>query len=90
MDSVPRPHRFVYFLQNDSADATFWIMESRVGPITPKFELRLDFCTWHLAVNFHHPMFNYSEVIVLTYKQTHPQTNKRTPLKTPTMVCRWV
>jgi len=44
--------------------------------MTPKFELWRDFCTIHLAAKFHHPMFNRSEVIVLT--------NKQTPLKTST------
>jgi len=39
----------------------------------------------HLAVKFHHPMFDRSEVIVLT--------NKQTPLKHPPsfdMLSRWV
>jgi len=39
-------------------------------PITPKFELGGDFCTLDLIAKFHHPMFNCSEVIVLTNKQT--------------------
>jgi len=53
-------------------------------PMTPKFELWRDFCTVHLATKFHHPMFNCSEIIVLTNKPTNPQTNNRTPLKTST------
>jgi len=44
--------------------------------MTLKFELGLDFLTLHLPVNFHHPMFNRSEVIVLT--------NKQILLRTPT------
>jgi len=48
--------------------------------MTPKFELGLDFYTNHLAAEFHHPMFNRSEVIMLTNKQT----DKQTPLKTST------
>jgi len=48
----------------------------RVGPMTPKFKLRRDICTVHLAAKFHHPVFNRSEVIVLT--------NKQMPLKTST------
>jgi len=35
-----------------------------------KFELDLDFLTVHLLTMFHHPMFNYSEVIMLTNKHT--------------------
>jgi len=35
-----------------------------------KFQLRLDFLTVHLPIKLHHPMFNCSEVIVLTNKQT--------------------
>jgi len=30
----------------------------------------------HLATKFHHPVFNHSEVIMLTNKQTDPQTNR--------------
>jgi len=41
-----------------------------VGPMTPKFELGLDFLPVHLATKFHNPMFNRSEVIVLTNKHT--------------------
>jgi len=38
----------------------------------------------HLTAKFHHPMFNRSEVILVTNKQTDKQTNKPTPLKTST------
>ena len=41
-----------------------------VGPMTPRFELRRDFCTVHLTAKFHHPTFNRSDVIVVTNKQT--------------------
>jgi len=46
----------------------------------------------HLPTKFHHPMFNRSEVILLT-KQTNPQTNKQrfcwklSPCYT--MLCWW-
>ena len=53
--------------------------DQEVGPMIPKFELWRDFCTMYPATKFHHPMFNRSEVIMLTNK---PQTNNRTPLKT--------
>jgi len=36
----------------------------------------------HLCTMFHHFMFNGSQVIVLTNKQTNPQTNKEILLKT--------
>jgi len=41
--------------------------------MTPKFELRRDFCTVHLTAKFHRPMFNRSEVIMLTNKLTNKQ-----------------
>jgi len=50
--------------------ATFWGGDPGMGPITLKFELGLDFLTMHLSTKFHRPMFNRSEVIMLTNKQT--------------------
>jgi len=49
--------------------------------LTLKFELGLDFLTMHLAIKFHHPTFNHSQVMVLTNKQ---QILKQILLKTPT------
>ena len=46
-----------------------------VGPITPKFELGQDFCTMYVATKICRPMFNHSEVIVLTNKQTDAAEN---------------
>jgi len=45
--------------------------------MTPKFELGhgRDFCTMPLAAKFHHPVFNYSEVIMLTDRQTYAAEN---------------
>ena len=40
--------------------------------MTPKFELRPDFCTMHLDPKFHHPVFTRYHV------DKHPQTNKHT------------
>jgi len=48
--------------------------------MTLKFELGLDILSIHLPTVFHHPMFNRSEVIVLTNKQM----NKEILLKTST------
>ena len=45
------------------------------GTITIKFKLGRDFCTVHLSTKFHRRMFTRSEVIVLTNKQTHKQTD---------------
>jgi len=45
----------------------------------PKFKLWRDFCTMLLATKFDHPVFNCSEVIMLT--------NRQTPLKTSTSLC---
>jgi len=54
-----RPHQFVYFLHNDSAKGHNFGCGTRVGPMTPKFELRRDFCTVHLATKFRHPIGSY-------------------------------
>ena len=43
----------------------------------PKFELEQDFGTVQLIAKFHHRMFNRSEVIVLTNRQTK-LTDKQT------------
>jgi len=43
--------------------------------MTPKFELGRDFCTMHLTSKFYHPMFNRSEVIVFSNKQSDKQTD---------------
>jgi len=48
--------------------------------MTLKFKLYLDFVTMHLPTKFHHPMFNRSEIILLTNKWT----NKEILLKTST------
>jgi len=72
---VPRPHPFVYFCATAQQNATFWGVGTRVGSVTPKFELGQDLCTMYLAAKFHRSTFNRSEVIVLTNKQTNPQTD---------------
>jgi len=43
--------------------------------MTLKFELGLDFLTVQLSTKFHHPMFNRSEVIMMT-KKTNKSTNR--------------
>jgi len=44
-----------------------------------KFELSLDlFNDAPIPTKFYHPMFNRSEVIMLTNKQTNKSTNKQT------------
>jgi len=50
---------------------------SQQGAMTPKFELRRDFCTMHLPPEFRHPVFTRSEVIMLThmYKQIPAKTS---------------
>jgi len=58
----------------------FGVWGPGVGPVTPKFKLGRDFYTVHLAAKFHHPIFNHSEVIMLT--------NKQTPLKTSILLRR--
>jgi len=45
--------------------------------MTFKFELGLDFLTMHLSTKFRCPMFNHSEVIVLTNKQRDSAENIR-------------
>jgi len=41
----------------------------------------------HLSTKFHHHTFNHSEVIVLTNKEIHKQTNNNILLKTSTSIC---
>jgi len=63
-------------------------------PLTfdPKFELWRDFYTVHLSAKFHHHIFNRSEAIMLTNRQTNWQTNRRRWKHPPrsVMLCRWV
>jgi len=68
--------RFIYFLCNDQI-AIFWGLGPR-GVMTWKFKLSRDFLIMHLPTKFHHPMFNHSEVVMLTNKQTFKQANKQT------------
>jgi len=46
-------------------------------PLTPKFEIGRDFYTEHLTAKFRHPMFNRSEVILLTNRQIDRQTDRQ-------------
>jgi len=52
--------------QHDSS-ATFW-----GGVYDLEIQTRPRFLTMHLPTKFHHHMFNHSEVIALTNKQTNP------------------
>jgi len=54
-----------------------------VGPMTLKFKLDLDFLTMHLPTKFHHPMFNHSEVIMLTNKEIMLKTSTSFRYTTP-------
>ena len=51
------------------------------GTMTPQFELGQNVGTMHLTSKLHRPIFTRSEIIMLTNKRTHPQTNKQKPLK---------
>jgi len=65
-------HGFVTFCKLTLQNATFLGgYQGRV--MTLKFERGQNFCTVHLTIEFHYPMFNYSEVIALTKKQTNSQ-----------------
>ena len=55
------------------------VWELEVGPMTPKLEIKQDFCILQQATKFRHPTFNCSEVIVLTNSKTN------TLLKTSTL-----
>jgi len=72
-------------LSEHRSSAALWVRGWGPGvwPMTLKFELSLDFLTTHLPTKFPHPMFNHSEVIVLTNKQT----NKDILLKTSILLC---
>lgn len=51
--------------------------------MTLKFKLGRDFCTTDLPIKFHHTIFNSSEVIMLTNKDT----DKEILSKTSTSLC---
>jgi len=73
---LPPPHPFVDFLRSESANRhILGCGDPWVGPMTPKFEPRQDFCTVHVTAKFHHPTFNRSEVALLTNKQTLLETS---------------
>ena len=67
---------------------TVWVWGRRGGAYDPKFELWGDFWTVHLIARFHHPMFNRSEVTMLTNRQTNRCCWKHPPHSA--MLRRWV
>jgi len=71
-------HRFVYVLHSDQ-NATFLGVGTKMRAYDD--EIR----TWprflYLLTKFCHPVFNCSEVIVLTSKQANRQTNRDTTEK---------
>ena len=71
-DSWTKCHTFSFFLP----------------PVTLTLELGWNFCTVHLTAEFHHPMFNSSEVIMLTNWETNRRHWKHPPRSA--MLCRWV
>jgi len=44
--------------------------------VTLKFKLGQHYLTLYLPTKYHHPTFNPSEIILLTKKQIHKQTNR--------------
>jgi len=83
----------LFLLRNDSAKRhILGCGEPGVRPMTPKFELRWEFCILHLSAKFRRPICNRLEVIVLAEKQTNKQTNKRHWKYPPRfgMLRRWV
>ena len=52
--------RLLIFCLVTQQTTTFWVWGTRLGPMTPIFELGRDFCTMHLTAKFHHPTFNRS------------------------------
>ena len=65
------PTSCIMTLQN----ATLWVWGPAGGASDTQFRIWARFCTMHLATKFHHPTFNRLEVIVLTNKQTHKQSD---------------
>jgi len=49
--------------------------------MTLKFKLCLDFLIMHLPTKFYHPMFNRSEIIMFTNKQTSTSLCYAMPLE---------
>jgi len=85
-----RTHRLTIHCQWGWLSIFFVFWPRWPWPLTLIFELGENFLTMHLTANFHHPMFNRSEVIVRTNKQSDKQ---KTPRKHPprfTTLRRWV
>jgi len=59
------------FSQRRSPTPHFWGWAPREA-VTLKFELAGDFCTVHIPLKFHHPMFILYEITLLT--NTHTQS----------------
>jgi len=57
--------------------ATFWGGDPGAGPMT-KIWTWPRLLTKHLPTNFHHPIFNCSEVTAMTNASTNKQTNNKT------------
>jgi len=74
-----RPRRTPYYALSMGMTQQFFVFcPWWPWPLTLTFEFERDFCTAHLTAKFHHPMFNRSEGIVRTNKQTIKQTDKQT------------
>ena len=67
-------------------NATFWGLRNQAGAMTPKFELRRNFCTTQLPPSF---IFLCLLVRKLSCWQTHPQTHKQTDPGETTNVLRY-
>jgi len=78
---LPRPHPFVdFFWRSDSAKRhILGCGDPGVRSVTPEFKLGQDFCTTHLAAKIHYSIFNSSEVIMLTNRQTNRHRWKHPP-----------
>jgi len=73
IDSGQRPHRFVYFLSNDSAKRHILAVGTRGGAYDSQIPTLARFLYNAPATKFHLPV-SRSEFIVLINKQTNKQT----------------
>jgi len=76
----PTAHASPYYALSMGMTQQFFVFvpgNLDLWPLIPKFELGWDFCTVHLTAKFHHPMFNRSNVIMRTIRQTNKLTNRR-------------
>jgi len=78
---LPRPHPFVVFLRSDSANRHIL----GCGPVTPKFEVGLEFCT--IQIFIHQLVVAKKIQYIHTYKYKEIQQTRKSKEKKQKMQC---